>query len=147
MTATAPAETTRRAPSGSGGRFRLALVAGADLRLFGWLLTLSGIVDLFWILLYPDYALKVFGRTFTGWPGWAVKLQHPVIHWVIGYGFARARRWALWTYLAYLAVAILSEIVTQVVGGWHQVRITMMSVSLLVAGYLWMRRGALRSGW
>lgn len=83
MTAISPAETARQAPSGSGGRFRRALAAGADLR----------------------------------------------------------------TYLAYLAVAILSEIVTQVVGGWHQVRITMMSVSLLVAGYLWMRRGALRSGW
>lgn len=146
MTVTAPAETTRRAPSG-GGTFRRALAAGADLRLFGWLLAISGIVDLCWILLYPDYALKVFGRTFTGWLGWAVKLQHPIIHWAIGYGFARTHRWALWTYLVYLAVAVLSEIITQVVGGWHQVRLTMMSVSLLVAGYLWMRRGALRSGW
>lgn len=130
-----------------GGSMRRGWAAGADIRCFGWLLVLSGLIDLVWILAYPEYALTVFGRTFTGWIGWGVKLQHPVIHWVIGYGFARVRRWALWAYLVYLAIAVVSEIVTQVVGGWHSVRMTMMTVSVAMATYLWARRGVMHAGW
>ncbi len=124
-------------------RVRRALAMGADIRMFGWALALSGVVDVVWILSYPAYALKVFGTTFTGWAGWAVKIQHPLIHWAIGYGFARARRWALWAYLAYLAVACLSETVTQLVDDWHSVRLSMMAVSVVCGGYLWSRRHVL----
>ena len=93
-----------------------------DIRMLGLLFILSGAIDLLWIVSYPDYALKVFGTTFGGWTGEAVKLQHPLIHLAIGIGFFLVRRWAFWGYLAYLALACASEIVTQIVLGYHPVR-------------------------
>ncbi len=111
-----------------------------DIRLLGALFIVSGLIDLLWILSYPDYALKVFGTTFGGWAGEAVKLQHPLIHLAIGLGFVLTRRWAFWAYLAYLALACASEIVTQVVLGYHPVRTTMIMISLAFAAYVVARR-------
>lgn len=122
------------------GALARRLNAGDDIRFLGWLFLLSGAIDLLWILSYPDYALKVFGTTFVGWPGWIVKLQHPVIHWVIGWGFVRTRRWAFRGYLLYLALACASEIVTQLVEGPHPIRLTMIGLSLAFAGYVVCRR-------
>jgi hypothetical protein len=75
---------------------------GWDIRVFGILLVVAGVFDLVWISAYPNYALKVFGTTFEGLTGEFVKYQHPVIHWILGYGFWRQRRWAFFGYLAYL---------------------------------------------
>ncbi len=111
-----------------------------DIRMLGILFIVSGLIDLLWILSYPDYALKVFGTTFSGWAGEAVKLQHPCIHLAIGLGFFLTRRWALWGYLAYLALACASEIVTQIVLGYHPVRTTMIAISLVFAAYVVARR-------
>lgn len=113
---------------------------GLDIRMLGVLFILSGLIDLAWILSYPDYALKVFGTTFGGWVGEAVKLQHPVIHLAIGFGFFLTRRWALWAYLAYLALACASEIMTQVALGYHPVRTAMILISLAFAAYVIARR-------
>lgn len=111
-----------------------------DIRILGILFIVSGLIDLLWILSYPDYALKVFGTTFGGWIGEAVKLQHPLIHLAIGTGFFLTRRWAFWGYLAYLALACASEIVTQILLGYHPVRTTMILISLAFATYVVARR-------
>lgn len=116
------------------------LKRGEDIRVLGLLFVLSGVIDLIWILSYPDYSLKVFGTTFSGWAGMLVKYQHPVIHWVIGYGFWYKCRWAYLTYLAYLALACSSETVTQLLEGYHPVRTTMIFVSLLFGLYIITRR-------
>lgn len=113
---------------------------GADIRAFGLLFVLSGAIDLAWIVSYPAYALTVFGLRFDGAVGWAVKLQHPVIHGMIGWGFFRLRRWALWVYGAYLGLACASEIVTQLVDGYHPLRTSMILLSGLFAGYVVARR-------
>lgn len=139
--------TARETHPGGGGR---SINAGfwtraIDIRMLGILFVVSGLIDLLWILSYPDYALKVFGTTFGGWVGEAVKLQHPLIHVVIGLGFFTTRRWALWGYLAYLALACASEIVTQVVVGFHPVRMTMILISLAFAAYVVARRHAFHS--
>lgn len=99
-----------------------------------------------WILSYPAYQLKVFGATFSGTGGWIIKLQHPVIHWAIGWGFVRTRPWAWWAYLAYLLVACTSEIVTQMVEGVHPVRLSMIGFSVAFAGYIVTRRHVFRPG-
>jgi len=113
---------------------------GLDIRTLGGLFILAGCVDLFWILSYPHYALKVFGTTFTGITGELIKLQHPVIHWIIGYGFIKTRPWAYIAFLLYLGLACVSELTTQVVEGYHPLRTTMIVISLLFGGYIVARR-------
>lgn len=116
------------------------LSRGLDIKILGSLFVLSGGIDFFWILAYPDYALKIFGTTFDGWAGALVKYQHPVIHWIIGYGFWNLRRWSFWGYLAYLGLACLSETINQVVLGFNSTRTTMIIVSLLFGAYIVTRR-------
>ena len=106
---------------------------------------ISGIIDLVVILAYPEYSLKVFGTTFSGWLGEFVKYQHPVIHLAIGYGFWKTERWVFFAYLLYLTVACLSEIVTQLVVGYHTFRTTMVIVSLLFGIYIVWRRNVFQS--
>ncbi len=121
-------------------RSKLLPPSGTDIKILGILFFVSGIIDLFWILSYPEYALKVFGTTFEGWAGILVKYQHPVIHWAIGYGFWHTRRWAYWGYLSYLGIACLSETVNQVVLGFHSTRTTMIVISLVFGTYIVARR-------
>ena len=122
------------------GHTRSFLSIGGDIRILGILFVLSGFIDLWWILSYPDYALKVFGTTFNGWQGALVKYQHPVIHWAIGYGFWHRQRWAYVAYLLYLGIACLSEVTTQILEGYHPTRTTMIVISLLFGMYIFSRR-------
>ena len=124
---------------GEGARSK-RFSSGIDIRLLGILFVISGVVDFFWILSYPNYALKVFGTTFTGWIGAFVKYQHPVIHLAIGYGFWKTKKWALYTYLVYLILACLSETTTQLVQGYHPTRTTMIIISILFGFYIVWRR-------
>jgi len=119
-----------------GKKFR----SGYDIKILGLLFLFSGCIDLVWIFSYPEYALKVFGTTFSGWAGEAVKYQHPIIHWFIGYGFWNTRRWAFWSYLGYLTLACFSEVINQFVLGFHQTRTTMIIISLLFGAYIIMRQ-------
>ena len=116
------------------------LASGTDIRALGILFVISGLIDFFWIVSYPDYALKVFGTTFRGWLGELVKYQHPVIHLAIGYGFWKTKKWAYYTYLGYLTLACLSEITTQMVQGYHPTRTTMIFISILFGIYIIWRR-------
>jgi len=117
-----------------------AVAAGYDIKAVGIVFLLSGCLDLVWIMSYPDYALKVFGTSFSGWAGEALKYQHPMIHWIIGYGFWQTRRWAFWSYLFYLGIACLSEALNQVVLGYNHTRTTMIIISLLFGSYIVARR-------
>ncbi len=113
---------------------------GRDIQIFGILLVFAGSMDLMWIAAYPDYALKVFGTTFTGLAGIFVKYQHPLIHWALGYGFFTRQRWTLWGYLIYLGIGCFSELTTQFIEGYHSTRTTMILVSLLFGVYVFFRR-------
>ena len=126
----------------TGQKLHRAIQDAVDIRVLGGLFILSGALDFAWILSYPDYALKVFGTTFSGWTGMFVKLQHPVIHVAIGLGFLWTRRWAFWIYLGYLVLACASEIVTQLVQGYHPVRTSMVVISLAFGAYIVARRDA-----
>ena len=113
-----------------------------DIRIFGILLFVAGVFDFIWITAYPNYALKVFGTTFEGLTGEIVKYQHPLIHGLLGYGFWKQRLWAFYGYLLYLALGCLSEVVTQLVGGFHSTRTTMIVISLVFGSYILFRRSA-----
>ncbi len=60
------------------------LACGTDIQILGILFLVSGVIDFIWIVAYPEYALKVLGTTFGGWMGLFVKIQHPLLHWMIG---------------------------------------------------------------
>ncbi len=113
---------------------------GVDITILGSLFLLSGIIDLIWILSYPHYALTVFGTTFSGWVGEFVKFQHPILHLVIGVGFIQRRPWALWTYMVYLGLAVCSEVITQMIQGYHPLRTNMIILSLAFGLYIFFRR-------
>ena len=127
------------------GARRNRFSSGIDIRLLGILFVISGVIDFFWILSYPNYALKVFGTTFNGWIGELVKYQHPVIHLIIGYGFWKTKKWAFCTYLVYLTLACMSEITTQMVQGYHPTRTTMVIISILFGLYIVWRRNIFQS--
>lgn len=60
---------------------------GRDIKLFGALFVLVGLIDLLIIEFFPAYALKLFGVTIAGPLAYIVKLHSPAAHFVIGYGF------------------------------------------------------------
>ena len=127
-------------PSASQSAVFTSWKQGRDIQIFGILLIFAGSMDLIWITAYPDYQLKVFGTTFTGIAGVMVKYQHPVIHWILGYGFFRRQYWAFCGYLIYLVLGCFSEISTQLIEGYHSTRTTMIIISLIFGMYVLVRR-------
>ncbi len=73
-----------------GGLARMAkemIQASGDIKLLGGLFLIVGAVDLVIIVLFPFYALKLFGTAVTGSLSFLVKLHSPAVHLLIGYGF------------------------------------------------------------
>lgn len=130
----------------AGGRHTLihslkrAWAEGHDLRYLGALFFLSAFMDLYIILMNPDYALPVFCSKPTGWLGLAVKAQSPPAHLLIGYGFVRLRRWALVLYLVYAAYQVISAMVNYVCFGYGRIRTVMFVTLLMFTGYILWRR-------
>ena len=67
---------------------------GIDLKLFGAMFLLVGLIDMLIIEGFPAYALKLFGVTIAGPLAYLVKLHSPAAHFLIGYGFVFLRPWA-----------------------------------------------------
>ncbi|MEC4890950.1 MAG: hypothetical protein RI101_12920 [Nitrospira sp.] len=117
-----------------------ARLAGVDIQLLGGLFLFVGTVDLIVIVLFPAYALKLFGTTVAGSVSFLVKLHSPAVHLLIGYGFLWLRPWAWGLSLAYAGFGIVSEAMNQVAFGFHMVRSGFMATTLLFALYLIWRR-------
>ncbi len=114
---------------------------GVDIRLLGGLFLIVGTVDLVIIVLFPAYALKLFGMAVTGPASFLVKLHSPSVHLLIGYGFLWLRPWAWGLSLAYAGFGIVSEAMNQLAFGFHVVRSGFMATTLLFVLYLiWRRR-------
>jgi hypothetical protein len=113
---------------------------GVDIRLMGGLFLIVGAVDLVIIVLFPSYALKLFGTTVTGPFSFAVKLHSPAVHLLIGYGFLWLRPWAWGLSLAYAGFGLVSEALNQLAFGFHPVRSGFMATTALFIMYLYWRR-------
>lgn len=113
---------------------------GIDLKLFGGLFFLVGAIDVVIIALFPAYELKLFGTIVTGPSSLLVKLHSPAVHLVIGYGFLWLRPWAWGLAVAYGGFGILSELMNQLVFGFHPVRSAFIGSTLLFLCYLVWRR-------
>ena len=117
-----------------------AKLTGIDVRLLGGLFLIVGAVDLVIIVLFPSYALKLFGTTVTGPLSFPVKLHSPAVHLLIGYGFLWLRLWAWGLSLAYAGFGIVSEAMNQLAFGFHPVRSGFMATTALFIAYLLWRR-------
>lgn len=115
--------------------------SGIDIKLFGGLFLIVGAVDLVIIVLFPSYALKLFGTVVTGSSSFLVKLHSPAVHLLIGYGFLWLRPWAWGLAMAYSGFGIVSEIMNQLAFGFHPVRSGFVGATLLFVWYLLWRRG------
>lgn len=114
--------------------------AGIDIKLFGALFLVVGVVDLVIIALFPSYALKLFGTAVTGPSSFLIKLHSPAIHLLIGVGFLSLRPWAWGLAVAYSGFGIVSEVLNQVAFGFHPVRTGFIGSTLLFLGYLLWRK-------
>ena len=65
------------------------------------------------IVLFPAYALKLFGTAVTGPASFLVKLHSPAVHLLIGYGFLWLRPWAWGLALDYAGFGVMSEAINQ----------------------------------
>ena len=82
---------------------------GIDIKLFGALFLLVGLIAVLIIEFFPAYELKLFGVTITGPLAYMVKLHSPAVHFLIGYGFLFLRPWAWGLAVAYRSFGLTSE--------------------------------------
>ncbi len=113
---------------------------GRDIKLFGALFVLVGLIDLLIIEFFPAYALKLFGVTIAGPLAYIVKLHSPAAHFVIGYGFLFLRPWAWGLAIAYGGFGVVSELLNQLEFGFHRLRTGFMVSTVLFLCYLAWRR-------
>ena len=119
-----------------------AVWAGAhDIRFLGALFLLSAINDSFIILMNPEYLLPFFCTKPGGLLGFLTKALSPVLHTIVGYGFLRLRRWALFVYLLYAAYGMTNAVVNLTCFGPGRVRNTLLiTLAGFTAYILWRRR-------
>jgi hypothetical protein len=131
------------APDTPGLRAALRLVRARahDIRYLGALFFLTAFTDLYIIVANPEYALTIFCAKPGGIPGILAKAQSPTLHTLIGYGFMRLRRWALFLYLAYAGFGLLNATANYACFGYGRVRtvflVTLIAFTLYV---VWRRR-------
>jgi hypothetical protein len=102
---------------------------------------LSGIGDLSIIIAYPQYSLPFFGARLSGLPGLSIKLIHPLIHFISGYGAIYGRRWAYLFFMAYAGYGMVNAVVNRLLlPPPHRIRTIFMIGTVLVMGYLYFRR-------
>ena len=113
---------------------------GRDIKLFGALFVLVGLIDVLIIEFFPAYALKLFGVTIAGPLDYVVKLHSPAVHFLIGYGFLFLRPWAWGLSIAYGGFGITSELMNQLTLGFHPLRTGFMVATVLFLCYVAWRR-------
>ena len=114
---------------------------GHDIRFLGALFLLSAINDSFIILMNPEYLLPFFCTKPGGVLGFLTKALSPVLHTIVGYGFLRLRRWALFVYLLYAAYGMTNALVNLTCFGPGRVRNALLiTLAGFTAYILWRRR-------
>ena len=121
---------------------RIVLQRAHDIRFLGCLFLLTAVLDLYIIVVNPEYALMVFCAKPGGVLGFLAKAQSPTLHVLIGSGFLRIRRWSLMLYLAYAAFGLLNATANFACFGYGRVRTVFLLSLLGFTAYIWWRRTA-----
>jgi hypothetical protein len=112
-----------------------------DIRFLGALFLLSAVNDSYIILMNPDYLLPFYCTKPAGILGFLTKALSPVLHTLVGIGFLRLRRWALFAYLLYAAYGMSNALVNLTCFGPGRVRNTLLvTLAGFTAYVLWRRR-------
>ena len=117
-----------------------------DLIIIGWIFLSNVLMDSYLIIANPHYALKIFGTSFTGLAGWAIKIQSPVLHGLIGFGFLRQKRWAYILYMAYAAFGLVNAFANLYLLGYGRIRMIFIVSLLIITVYIYFRRNAFHGG-
>lgn len=128
-------EMTQRDPSSPSRRGR-----PYDIHAIGVIFVLNVGMDTWLIIQNPHYELPLFGATFSGIAGWIAKIQSPILHGVLGYGFLMRRRWGYRLYMAYAAFGLSSALVNLVVLGFGRIRVIFIVSLVLITAYIFTRR-------
>jgi hypothetical protein len=123
---------------------RIVLQRAHDIRFLGCLFLLTAVLDLYIIVVNPEYALMVFCAKPDGVLGFLAKAQSPTLHVLIGFGFLRIRRWSFMLYLAYAAFGLLNATANFACFGYGRVRTVFLLSLLAFTAYVWWRRTAFR---
>jgi hypothetical protein len=111
-----------------------------DIYAIGAIFVLNVAMDTALIVRNPEYALPLFGTTLAGIAGWIAKIQSPILHGVLGYGFLRRRRWGYWLYMAYAAFGLSSALVNLATFGFGRIRMIFIVSLVLITAYIFTRR-------
>jgi hypothetical protein len=135
----APTES-RFPPQDAAARSASAERPPYDIYAIGVIFMLNVAMDTWLIIKNPTYSLPLYGATFTGIPGWIVKVQSPILHGVLGYGFLKRRRWGYWIYMAYAAFGLSSALVNLATLGFGRIRMIFIVSLTLITAYVFTRR-------
>jgi hypothetical protein len=128
-------------PAGLRPTWSLVWSHAYDIRYLGALFFLTAFTDLYIIMANPEYALTVFCSKPTGSLGILAKAQSPTLHTLIGYGFMRLRRWALFLYMAYAVFGLLNATANYACFGYGRVRTVFLVTLIAFTAYVgWRRR-------
>jgi hypothetical protein len=111
-----------------------------DIYAIGVIFVLNVAMDTWLIVENPRYALPLFGTTFSGIAGWIAKIQSPILHGVLGYGFLLRRRWGYRLYMAYAAFGLSSALVNLATLGVGRIRVIFIISLILITAYIFTRR-------
>jgi hypothetical protein len=111
-----------------------------DIYAIGVIFVLNVAMDTWLIVKNPHYALPLFGTTFSGIAGWIAKIQSPILHGVLGYGFLMRRRWGYRLYMAYAAFGLSSALVNLATLGFGRIRMIFIVSLMLITAYIFTRR-------
>lgn len=116
-----------------------------DIRYLGALFFLTAFTDLYIIVANPEYALTIFCTKPGGVWGIVAKAQSPTLHFLIGYGFMRLRRWALFLYLVYAGFGLLNATANYACFGYGRVRTAFLLTLIGFTVYVIWRRQCFRT--
>lgn len=101
----------------------------ADLYILGFLLILSGILDLFLIINYPTYEMSIFGATAQGFTGWLFKLLSPLFHVIVGIGCIGLKRWAFILLIGFSGYGFTNALANYLLYGFGKIRMIFLKAA------------------
>jgi hypothetical protein len=113
-----------------------------DIIFIGWIFLINLLLDSYLIIVNPQYALKIFGTHFNGWAGWAVKIQSPILHGLLGIGFLKQKRWSYRLYMAYAAFGLVNALSNLYLLGYGKIRTLFIISLIIITVYIYFRRNA-----
>jgi hypothetical protein len=117
-----------------------------DIILFGVLMLVAGMGDIYIIVANPQYRLPFFGMKPDGLTGALIKSVHPFFHFGAGFGLIYGKKWAYPFMMAYSVYGLVNAMTNRLLlPGPHRIRMVFMIGTALVMVYLYFRRNQFKN--